>query len=93
MEGTCFLSDLVWDAVTPWKDVTSVNAPNAPAPATVTAVSQTLGSSAQIEEAVAELAALVTQIERRLARTPVPETSSPATRYIRRAPSLPKRFD
>ena len=67
--------------------------PNAPVSATVGAVCQTREPSERIEEAVEELAALVTQIEQRLARVPIPDCSTPATRYIRRAPSLLKRFD
>lgn len=50
-------------------------------------------TNAAIEEAVAELARLVTNIERRLARPPIPEAATPLTPLIRRSPSMPKRFD
>ena len=71
----------------------NADAQDALAPASVAVANPTNAPTTRIEEAVAELARLVTNIERRLARPPIPEAATPLTPLIRRSPSMPKRFD
>ena len=71
----------------------NADAHDAPATATVAVANPTNAPTTNIEEAVAELASLVTNIEARLARTPVPAETSPLTRHLRRSPAMPRRFD
>jgi len=74
--------------------VKNANAPDVPAPVSVAVANPTGAPTTRIEEAVAELAQLVTNIERRLVRTPIPQPPpNPTGRYIRHSPSLPRRFD
>ena len=70
----------------------NADAPGALAPANADVASQTLAPTPNIEEAIVRLAELVTNLERRLARPPIPHSTAPAVPYIRRSPSLPKRF-
>ena len=71
----------------------NADAPDVPAPVSVAVANPTSAPTTRIEEAVAELARLVINIERRLARPPIPEATTPLTPLIRRSPSMPKRFD
>ena len=72
----------------------NADAPGALALASVTVANQTPEPSTKIEEAIVELAQLVINIEKRLARIPIPQPPlNPTGRYIRRSPSLPRRFD
>jgi hypothetical protein len=73
--------------------VKNVDAHDVPATATVAVANPIDAPTTRIEEAVAELASLVINIERRLARLPIPEAVTPLTPHIRRSPSMPKRFD
>lgn len=71
----------------------NADAQGAPATVTVAVANPTDAPTTRIEEAVAELASLVTNIEARLARTPVPAETSPLTPHLRRSPAMPRRFD
>ena len=71
----------------------NADARDAPATASVAVANPTDAPTTRIEEAVAELASLVTNIERRLARLPIFEAATPLTPHIRRSPAMPKRFD
>jgi hypothetical protein len=73
--------------------VKNADAPDVPAPVSVAVVNPTNAPTTRIEEAVAELASLVTNIEARLARTPVPAVTTPLTPHLRRSPSMRRRFD
>lgn len=71
----------------------NADAQDARVTASVAVANPTNAPSTRIEEAIAELASLVTNIERRLARPPIPEVLSSISALIRRSPSMPKRFD
>ena len=71
----------------------NADAQDALAIVSVAVADPTNAPTTRIEEAIAELALLVTNIEARLARTPVPAVTTPLTPHLRRSPSMPKRFD
>mgnify|MGYP006970163178 CR=1 FL=1 len=94
--GTLSLFDLPCDDGEPWKDqkpVKNADACDAPVTASVAVANPIDAPTTRIEEAVAELASLVLNIERRLARSPIPEQTSPLTPHLRRSPAMRRRFD
>ncbi len=71
----------------------NADATGVPATASVAVANPIDAPTTRIEEAVAELASLVLNIERRLLRSPIPEQTSPLTPHLRRSPAMRRRFD